>query len=110
LGFEQTVTAQEVSVDARLNSELVILVTQCCLVQSVALDCQGITVGSPSRLPERCTGFAVPVTLWQKWQAASERTSSSDEGLGDSPHAALSHSFHQLLLSLIASFTDCFFR
>ncbi len=46
LGFEQTVSAQEFSVDGLWNSELVILMTQCCRVQSVALDCQGIRAGS----------------------------------------------------------------
>ena len=46
LKFEQTVPAQELSVDGLLKSELVILMTQCCRVQSVALDCQGIRAGS----------------------------------------------------------------
>ncbi len=47
LGFEQTVPTQELSLDGLLNLELVILMTQCCRVQSVALDCQGIRAGSP---------------------------------------------------------------
>lgn len=94
-----------------MTSEPVILMTQCCRVQSVTLDCQGIRAGTPPPpLPERCTGFAVPVMLWQRWQAASEKTSSSDEASGDSPHAALSHAFHQLLPSLTAHFNDCFFH
>lgn len=45
LGCEQSDLAQEVYVDALLK--LVILMTQCCRVQSVALDCQGIRADSP---------------------------------------------------------------